>query len=231
VKAGHRHRYYVSKGHGTRTRKGAAPGRASEAYGDWRLPVREIEALVQDAVLALLADRADLARRMREAGVEARQLPDFLSSVDGWVGARWELVQRVELRPEEVTVQLDLSRFLDGEALEIRFAVPARIERRGVETRFVVEGRTLGRSPTKRFAVFERDGWRCSVPGCTSHRNLHAHHVPFRSAGGGDDPANLTTLCAAHHLRGVHGGILRISGRAPDGLLFELPLGSYRSGD
>jgi hypothetical protein len=109
--------------------------------------------------------------------------------------------------------------------------VPARIERRGVETRFVVEGRTLGRSPTKRFAVFERDGWRCSVPGCTSHRNLHAHHVPFRSAGGGDDPANLTTLCAAHHLRGVHGGILRISGRAPDGLLFELPLGSYRSGD
>jgi hypothetical protein len=79
--------------------------------------------------------------------------------------------------------------------------------------------------------IFERDGWRCTVPGCTSQRNLHAHHVVFRSAGGGDEDANLTTLCAAHHQRGVHAGVIRISGRAPGGLLFELPLGRFRSGD
>ncbi|MEN8162048.1 MAG: hypothetical protein ABFS41_18405 [Myxococcota bacterium] len=53
--------------------------------------------------------------------------------------------------------------------------------------------------------VFERDGWRCAVPGCTSQRNFHAHHVLFRLAGGNDDLANLTTLCAAHHQRCVHG--------------------------
>ena len=39
------------------------------------------------------------------------------------------------------------------------------------------------------------------------------------------------TLCAAHHQRGVHAGLIRIAGRAPDGLVFELPLGRFRSGD
>jgi hypothetical protein len=79
--------------------------------------------------------------------------------------------------------------------------------------------------------VFARDGWRCTVPGCTSQRNLHAHHVLFRSAGGSDDLANLTTLCAAHHHRCVHEGVIRVAGRAPDALVFEMPLGRFRSGD
>jgi hypothetical protein len=70
--------------------------------------------------------------------------------------------------------------------------------------------------------VFARDGWRCTVPGCSSYRNLHCHHVEPRSAGGSDDPDNCTTLCAQHHLRGVHGGTVRCRGRAPDGLRFEL---------
>lgn len=83
----------------------------------------------------------------------------------------------------------------------------------------------------RRYRVFERDGWRCTIPGCTSQRSLHAHHVLFRSAGGNDDLANLTTLCTAHHHRGVHGGSIRISGRAPDRLVFEMPLGRFGSGD
>jgi hypothetical protein len=86
--------------------------------------------------------------------------------------------------------------------------------------------------------VIERDGYRCAVPGCTSRRNLQDHHVRFRSAGGSDAPENRIALCAFHHQRGVHAGWLRIQGRAPDGLLFELglrpgaaPLLRYRSGD
>jgi hypothetical protein len=86
-------------------------------------------------------------------------------------------------------------------------------------------------STAREHRVFARDGWRCTVPGCTSQRNLHAHHVLFRSAGGGDELANLVTLCAAHHQRGVHTGLIRIAGRAPDHLVFELPLGRFRSGD
>jgi hypothetical protein len=86
--------------------------------------------------------------------------------------------------------------------------------------------------------VFARDGWRCTIPGCSSYRNLQDHHVVFRSAGGGDELTNRTTLCAYHHQRGVHAGRVRVFGTAPDGLRFELglrvdlpPLLAYRSGD
>ncbi len=90
----------------------------------------------------------------------------------------------------------------------------------------------------REWAVFERDGWRCTAPGCTSYRNLERHHVVFRSRGGSDEPSNLTTLCAWHHRRGIHTGVLRCTGAAPEGLRFELglragapPLAVYGSGD
>jgi hypothetical protein len=55
------------------------------------------------------------------------------------------------------------------------------------------------------------------VPGC-SHGGTHAHHIAFRSHGGGDEPANQVALCGFHHLRCIHGGFLRVFGRAPDSL-------------
>jgi hypothetical protein len=76
--------------------------------------------------------------------------------------------------------------------------------------------------------VFARDGWRCTVPGCSSYRNLHDHHIRFRSAGGSNDESNRTTLCAWHHLRGVHAGRVRVTGQAPEGLRFELGLRAGR---
>jgi len=86
--------------------------------------------------------------------------------------------------------------------------------------------------------VFERDGWRCTVPGCSSYRNLHDHHIIFRSAGGSNALTNRTTLCAAHHLRGVHAGVVRCRGEAPADLRFELgvrgdgpPLLRYEPGE
>jgi hypothetical protein len=89
-----------------------------------------------------------------------------------------------------------------------------------------------------RHRVFDRDGWRCAAPGCTSMQNLHDHHIRFRSAGGSDAPENRVTLCAFHHLRGVHAERLRCVGQAPDGLTWQMgirpgaaPLIAYRSGD
>src|SRR4029453_17992225 len=76
------------------------------------------------------------------------------------------------------------------------------------------------------YKVFERDGWRCTAPGCSSYRNLHRHHIVFRSHQGAGKNSNLTTLCWWHHQRGVHGHILRCTGVAPDGLHFELGLRS-----
>ncbi len=86
--------------------------------------------------------------------------------------------------------------------------------------------------------VMERDGYLCAVPGCTSRRHLHGHHIVFRSACGSEAPENRITLCAFHHQRALHAGLLRIRGRAPGELVFELglrpgaaPLLRYRSGD
>jgi hypothetical protein len=65
--------------------------------------------------------------------------------------------------------------------------------------------------------VLARDRDLCQVPGC-SRAALHVHHIRFRSRGGDDAPANLTSLCAAHHLHGVHRGWIRVTGRAPHAL-------------
>jgi hypothetical protein len=76
--------------------------------------------------------------------------------------------------------------------------------------------------PRHRDPVFARDGWRCVVPGCSSRRNLHDHHVLFRSRGGGNERENRVAVCVAHHLHGLHRGVVRARGRAPDDILWEL---------
>jgi hypothetical protein len=76
--------------------------------------------------------------------------------------------------------------------------------------------------PRHRDPIFARDGWRCAVPVCTARRNLHDHHLVFRSRGGGNDRRNRVTLCAWHHLRGVHAGRIRAEGEAPDAVTWEI---------
>jgi hypothetical protein len=77
------------------------------------------------------------------------------------------------------------------------------------------------RARTKAQRVMERDGGLCTCPGCSKAAD-NVHHVEYRSHGGGDEEANLTSLCLAHHLHGVHNGHVRVSGTAPDGLDWEL---------
>lgn len=83
---------------------------------------------------------------------------------------------------------------------------------------------------------FRNASRRCSPIQC-SVRSAGAVDIELVAIG--DDALdNQTTLCAYHHQRGVHAGIVRVRGRAPDGLWFELgvrsegpPLARYRSGD
>src|SRR6185436_9578082 len=121
---------------------------------------------------------------------------------------------------------------------EIRFFGPATVValfRDGLDL-FAVDGEPRWRAlegmlrrviadweaePHHRDPVFARDGWRCTVPACSSRRNLHDHHVRFRSRGGDNRRANRTTVCAAHHLHGLHAGIVRACGAAPQ-LRWEL---------
>ena len=76
--------------------------------------------------------------------------------------------------------------------------------------------------PRHRDPVFARDRWRCAVPICTARRELHDHHVVFRSRGGSNERENRISICVWHHLRGVHAGRVRAEGEAPDGITWEI---------
>ena len=70
--------------------------------------------------------------------------------------------------------------------------------------------------------VIARDGFRCTAPFCRSRKNLHAHHIVWTSRGGVDSMANLTTLCNACHLNGIHALRITVSGTAPHDLTWRL---------
>ncbi len=95
----------------------------------------------------------------------------------------------------------------------------------------------LERERKRDYRIFERDGWICAVPGCTSYRNLQVHHKHYRSHGGDDADENLITLCAWHHQRAVHQDrVIRVVGRARTrfGLGVrrgQAPLAVHASGD
>ncbi len=75
--------------------------------------------------------------------------------------------------------------------------------------------------------VVMRDKGCCIVPGCRSRRNLHFHHLVMQSLGGKHQVWNIAQLCGAHHKQ-LHLGIISITGRAPDELVFDLPLDRVR---
>jgi len=81
----------------------------------------------------------------------------------------------------------------------------------------------LKRARTLQRRIRDRDRHLCQVPGC-SRAAVHAHHIVPKSQGGTDDEWNLVSLCAAHHLHGIHGGRIRVTGRAPDALVWEFDL-------
>jgi hypothetical protein len=83
--------------------------------------------------------------------------------------------------------------------------------------------------PRHRNPIFERDGWRCVVPACSSRRSLQDHHVVFRSRGGGGERDNRVAVCASHHQHGIHREVLRATGKAGSGLTWEL--GGSRNGE
>jgi hypothetical protein len=74
---------------------------------------------------------------------------------------------------------------------------------------------------TARNRAMQRDRGLCSVPGC-SRAAGHSHHITPRGQGGSDEEWNRTNPCPPHHLRGIHMGYVRVRGRAPDQLIWEL---------
>ena len=69
--------------------------------------------------------------------------------------------------------------------------------------------------------VIARDGYRCTTPHCGARRDLHSHHVIWRSHGGTDELESQTTVCWIHH-DAIHEQRVRVSGTAPHALVWEL---------
>ena len=217
---------------------------AGECWVAWagRVTVRRLDA---DVGQALVLHAADPAAWDATAG-----LPDAARPEDASSEAPRSQIRAHSTRPEETTRCFFTT---PREVARLVRAVLCTVRRRlGLRT---TEGEAFGwildhaiavwsldangsTRARREHRVFQRDGWRCTVPGCSSYRNLHDHHVVFRAAGGSNALANRTTLCAAHHLRGVHAGVVRCTGEAPADLRFELgvrsplpPLEHYASGD
>src|SRR5438045_6495189 len=76
---------------------------------------------------------------------------------------------------------------------------------------------------TNRKRILIRDRHRCQVPGC-SRPAVHLHHIEYRAHGGSNDESNLISLCAAHHLFGIHEERMRVIGKAPHELAWEFGL-------
>jgi hypothetical protein len=77
-------------------------------------------------------------------------------------------------------------------------------------------------------AVIERDGFRCTRPGCGNRSSLQGSHIRSRARGGSDDPSNLHTVCAACH-QAIERGTLKVSGTAPDDITWEGPFGTIET--
>jgi hypothetical protein len=166
-----------------------------------RLPAPELPAWIERArTMTVAALRDALAHReeaqMCAAKVLRARVPADVAEL---LAAAFRAVREVEGR------HLD-----DGRCL-------VRVARHFLET----YGAALKKARTRSQKVRERDLGRCRAPGC-SRRAVHAHHIIPRSQGGTDDDWNLVALCGCHHLRGIHGGYIRVSGRAPGALVWEV---------
>jgi hypothetical protein len=152
---------------------------------------------------------ADAFARCDPAQIQMRALPQSdLQSFGRRVDARISVVM-----PASIAALLD-------DAIEgCRHAIEPRW--RGFERILAHAWLTWMALPQHENPVYARDSHRCQVPGCRCRGPLHAHHVWFRSKGGPDWSWNLTSVCEKHH-RSIHLGDIRVHGRAPDKLVWEL---------
>ncbi|HUE30439.1 MAG TPA: HNH endonuclease signature motif containing protein [Verrucomicrobiae bacterium] len=174
-------------------------------------------ARAQAVTIRRLVDEVEWTLAVRDTGGQAAGPPPL--------GAR---LVRPERQVCAHAVDADITFFApESVAILLRtaiaaFTLPAEPSWRGLERLLDHVHREWSSQPRHRDPIFARDGWRCAVPACTSRRNLHDHHLLFRSRGGGNARDNRITVCAWHHLRGIHQGRVRAWGTAPDAVTWEL---------
>ena len=140
-----------------------------------------------------------------------------------------ELIERIRQKPAETATSLHFI----GPASVIALLHDALLAYRDPESPYEAAWKALERMllhvkaqwqgvARHRNPIHEREGWRCRVPACSSRRNLQEHHVIFRSRGGDNARSNRISICAWHHLRGIHTGIVRAHGDAEHAIHWRL---------
>jgi hypothetical protein len=203
-----------------------------------------------DWMASLRRDRGTASRRVHAFGMQALsstsetamlrfRLPgaladDFLSAVEA---SRRALAAEAEQfhgesdgAGAEATPALLAARMCSVRSLP----VPAWVGLLGLLEEFVATWDPRGSHGRRRTeAIYARDGWRCSAPGCTSRRNLEDHHLVYRSHEGSDEESNRICLCRFHHQQGEHGVLATCRGEAPLGIVWTLGRdaigGTYRN--
>jgi hypothetical protein len=157
----------------------------------------------------LPADRAEAMLELLGSYLQCEQTeqPDSLNQNRTSRNSRRRDSTRTQDRPATPPFQIHLHQCPDcartavqtsrgeltvGAATAERAACDAQLARPGERNKAAIPPRT-------RREVLSRDRHRCRRPGCTSTRYLEVHHITPRSRGGGNEAANLVTLCAGCH--------------------------------
>ncbi len=163
-KKGTRYRYYVSRGLVTGIRRSAPRGR--------RVPAGDLEGLVEDRLCQFLMSEAEVFDAIEPEVADVNAYTDLVARASD-LARRWPelapterrailttLVDRVDLMRETLEIRIlpgRLPSVLDGDPKPrdhkrpgeenepaIRFTVPARLKRTGMETRLLIEGAGSG---------------------------------------------------------------------------------------
>jgi hypothetical protein len=192
---------------------GAPPGDAAlqEDPAANPLVLRRLQVLLDKLALAMYPD--DQAEEPKRLPVPARGGAVWRRRRPGWTTISFRLRQSFH---DLWHAALARSR-QRWEALPIWAAVVLLVER--------VLDVWERQDPTTRpsgIRILERDGYACQAPACSARRGLEVHHIVFRSRGGNEHAWNKITLCHAHHHHAVHAGVVRLTGKAPGRLRWEL---------
>ncbi len=177
----------------------------ARAVGAGELTVKQARVLVEFVDEESVGDWIEIARRvpcaeLREAATHAGALREAYVAAIEQAGDGAGVSLTASMRPAPPSGAVEATEELLAAA------------------RWLLETVEMPRHPIK-----DRDGWCCQNPECRRRSlRLEAHHIVFRSEGGGDEPENLVTLCRACHLRGVHTGVIRLTWEE-DRLVWDYP--------
>ncbi len=123
--------------------------------------------------------------------------------VGGWVGV-YDPTVAIHLDEQSASPEIDGIQAQLGElshALCVGTVTVDRIEH-GTPMAYGNETRQI--PPRLRRFVAWRDGFVCTIDGCTSTYRLEPHHMIHAADDGPTDPDNLTLLCWFHHHTAIH---------------------------